>query len=50
MVEWKFFLFLQHNFEAIHNKDYSVVKTFKAGIFSSPSFIETVYLEIFAIK
>jgi len=22
---------LPHNFEAIHNKDYSVVKTFKAG-------------------
>jgi hypothetical protein len=22
---------LQHNFEAIHNKDYSVVKTFKAA-------------------
>ena len=26
-----FLLFLQDNFEANHNKDYSVVKTFRAG-------------------
>lgn len=26
-----FFVILQYNFEAIHNKDYSVVKTFKAA-------------------
>ena len=36
------FLFLQNKFEAIHNKDYSVVKTFKAALDSffreSPSF------------
>jgi hypothetical protein len=27
-----YFVILPYNFEAIHNKDYSVVKTFKAAI------------------
>lgn len=35
---------LQYNFEAIHNKDYSVVKTFKAVSQGSPFFITNLVL------
>ena len=35
----KIFVVLHYNFEAIHNKDYSVVKTFKAVSKGSPFFI-----------
>ncbi len=33
-----------HNLKAIHNKDYSVVKTFRAAGFLSLSFLEMFYL------
>lgn len=34
---------LHYNFEAIHNKDYSVVKTFRAAFGSSCPFSPTLY-------
>jgi hypothetical protein len=32
-------IFLQHKFDANHNKDYSVVKTFRAGCNYAPRFV-----------